>query len=91
MARGSHTEHIEQGLALMRQLRAARAGQQEIVKAATAAPKHEGHCFGCKTKKTVLTEAVRASGVKGVKRHHGPCPDCGTTVSTFIGGAKEAK
>jgi hypothetical protein len=75
----------------MRELRAARAGQKALTEATTAAPQHEGFCLKCGEKKTVYTEQVKASAVKGVQHHRGACGTCGATVTTFKSTKKDAK
>ena len=77
------TAHIDRGLELMRELRTVQSGQQALKEAVTDHPQHDGYCVKCKTKVTAFTEAIKPSAVSGVHRHHGPCPTCGTAVSTF--------
>lgn len=84
--RVSPTAHIDRGLELMRSLRTAQSGQAALKMAVQDHPTHDGFCLGCKTKVSgVLTEAVKPTKQKGVHRHHGPCPTCGASVSTFKG------
>lgn len=51
-------------------------------------PTHEGHCIGCKTKKTFNIEGTDQMK-NGAVRHYGACPDCGKTVSAFAAGVKD--
>lgn len=68
----------------MRTLRAKQSTQTAMQQAITSHPTHDGFCLGCKAKVSgVMTEGLTATKQKGVHRHHGPCPTCGTTVSTF--------
>jgi hypothetical protein len=52
-------------------------------------PTHDGYCIRCKGKKTFPIEATETMKNKAL-RHSGTCPDCGTKMSGFASGVKDA-
>jgi uncharacterized Zn finger protein (UPF0148 family) len=46
----------------------------------------EGYCVKCKAKKGI-SEAVEETMKNGRKAIKGKCPDCGTVIFKFLGGA----
>lgn len=87
------TEHIDEGIRIMNQLRHHALKQGLMPAQATIpaqigvlpepVPTHDGYCLGCKAKVLGVPTKGEKSTKNGTRHLYGDCPTCGTGVHTF--------